>query len=140
MPKNNPRLLHSKELTGIAQMEIAQQNGTKCTQNNTDSKGPRNSNSNQTHNMSLCTSRHFSSCTDRRAVCAIVHHSFISAAQSYIYVALFTYLPFYAQQQEVQKQCNIHRPTPFVHRFILINCLDFIRRALLFVLVFNNQI
>ena len=122
VPKNNPRLLHSTDWTGIAQIQIT--HGIYCTQDNTDSKGPRNSNSNQIHNMSLCTSRHFSSCTDRRTVCATVHHSFISAAEFYIYVALSTYLPFYAQQQEVQKKCNIHRPTPFIHRFILINCLD----------------
>ena len=87
----------------------------------------------------LCSWRHFYACTDRRTVCATVHHSFIPAAQFYIYVALFTYLPVYAQQQEVQKKCNIHRPTPFIHRFIF-NKLFRFADALLFVLVFNNQI
>ena len=135
VPKNNPRLLHPTDWTGIAQIQIT--HGIYCTQDNTDSKGPRNSNSNQIHNMSLCTSRHFYACTDRRTVCATVHHSFIPAAQFYIYVALFTYLPVYAQQQEVQKKCNIHRPTPFIHRFIFIKLFRF-ADALLFALVFNN--
>ena len=121
---------------GIAQIQITRDimyNKTTRT-----AKGPRNSNSNQTHNMSLCTSRHFYACTDRRTVCATVHHSFISAAEFYIYVALSTYLPFYAQQQEVKKKCNIHRPTPFAHRFILINSLDLFVGALCVCACINN--
>ena len=60
----------------------------------------------QIHNMSLCSWRHFYACTDRRAICATVHHSFISAAQFYIYVALIAYRSFDAQQQEVYWKCQ----------------------------------
>ena len=124
VPKNNPRLLHSTDWTGIAQIQIQVTHGIYCTQDNTDSKGPHNSNSNQVYNMSLCTSRHFYACTDRRAVCATVHHSFISAADFYIYVALSTYLPFDAQQQEVKIAAISTDPRRLFINLFLINCLD----------------
>ena len=89
--------------------------------------------------MSLCTSHHFSAHTDRRAVCATVHHSFISAADFYIYVALCTYPSFDAQQQEVYWKCQKAAistdPRRLLIDLFLINCLDLFADALLFVLV-----
>ena len=82
----------------------------------------------QIHNMSLCSWRHFYACTDRRAICATVHHSFISAAQFYIYVALIAYRSFDAQQQEVYWKCQKAAistdPRRLLIDLFLINCLD----------------
>ena len=76
----------------------------------------------------LCSWRHFYACTDRRTVCATVHHSFISAADFYIYVALCTYRSFDAQQQEVYWKCQIAAistdPRRLLIDLFLINCLD----------------
>ena len=76
----------------------------------------------------LCSWRHFYACTDRRTVCATVHHSFISAADFYIYVALRTYPSFDAQQQEVYWKCQKAAistdPRRLFIDLFLINCLD----------------
>ena len=119
VPKNNPRLLHSRDCTGIAQNgKLHDKTGQNVHNTTRTAKARAIQIQNQSHNMSLCSWRHFSICTDRKLyaspLCTIQQQKSIC----YIYVALSTYLPFYAQQQEVKKKCNIHRPTPFIHRFI----------------------
>ena len=104
VPKNNPRLLHSTDWNGIAQIQITRDIS------HTRQHGhhrPREFKFKFTSTLDM--SAHgvtFQHMPIGKSVCATVHHSSISAAQFYIYVALFTYRPFDAQQQEVYWKCQ----------------------------------
>ena len=92
MPKNNPRLLYSKDWTG--KLHKTGQNVHKTTHTS-------QARESQIQIICVCSWRHFYAYTDRRTVCATVHHSFISAVQFYIYVTLSSKTSFDGQQKEI---------------------------------------
>ena len=136
MPKNNPRLLHSTDCIGIAQIQITRdimhtrQHGH---------HRPREFKFKST--STLYVSAHgvtLQHVPIGKSVCATVHHSPISAAQFYIYVALFTYRSFDAQQQEVYWKCQKAAISTDPRRLFIdlfFNKLFRFADALLFVLV-----
>ena len=126
VPKNNPRLLHSTDCIGITQIQI-----TRDIMHTRQHGHHRPREFKFKFTSTLYMSAHgvtFQHMPIGKSVCATVHHSPIPAAQFYIYVALFTYRSFDAQQQEVYGKCQIAAistdPRRLLIDLFLINCLD----------------
>ena len=140
VPKNNLRLLHTKDCTGIAQIQI--QNAYKWEIAQTGQNAYNNTRHHRPAQfkfkyMSLCSWRHFSTRTNSETVCVtIVHHT--AAKVNFLYICGSQHkLPFDAQQQEVLLEVPISSSNHIcshicnVIDYLFHNpLLDFIRRCL----------
>ena len=104
MPKNNPRLLHTKDCSsGLNKFKLQLQR---------DYNAHKTTRTSQAREFKfiyiIYVSAHGVSSQHvpiEEIVCATMHHNFLSAAHFYIYVALSTKTSIDAQQQEVYWKC-----------------------------------